>query len=237
MLYLHDGQNCFDRATSAFGVEWQIDETLTRLIAQGRVPPLIVVGLDNGLASRIDEYTYHAEAPRGGGAAAKHADFVMKEVKPFIDATYRTAPDRAHTYVGGSSLGGLISLELARRHNGVFGGAIAMSPALWWADESLTKDIERDPGGLAATRIWIDMGTRENLPLSSKDQHDAKDDTDARNERLVEAARRLDAALAKHDVTHRLTIDDQHAEHNEAAWAARFPTAIEYLLAPPPTPR
>ena len=67
VLYMHDGQNCFDRATSAFGNEWQIDETLTKLINNKRVPPMIVVGIDNGLANRINEYTYNADSERGGG--------------------------------------------------------------------------------------------------------------------------------------------------------------------------
>ncbi|HQY88102.1 MAG TPA: alpha/beta hydrolase-fold protein, partial [Tepidisphaeraceae bacterium] len=79
VLYMHDGQNCFDRATSAFGVEWQIDETLTKLISDGTIAPMIVVGMDNGGASRTKNYTFDIDKERGGGGAA-HANFLIDEV-------------------------------------------------------------------------------------------------------------------------------------------------------------
>lgn len=215
VLYMHDGQNCFDRATSAFGNEWEIDETLTKLIAEKQIRPIIVVGIDNGLTNRINEYTYTADPKHGGGGAATHAQFLLDEVKPLVEKTYRTNTGKGHTFIGGSSLGGVISLEVARRHPNTFGGVIAMSPAIWWADQSLTKDIEADAAGLAGTRVWIDMGTRERMG-------DEKD-------RFVEDERRLDAALAKHAVEHRLVIEEG-AEHNEPAWARRFPEAVTYVL-------
>jgi predicted alpha/beta superfamily hydrolase len=161
VLYMHDGQNCFDRATSAFGNEWEIDETLTKLIAAKTIPPLIVVGIDNGGGNRMNEYTFVADAARGGGRGAEHAEFLLKEVKPFVEKTYRVQSDKAHTFVGGSSLGGLDSLELARRHPDVFGGVLAMSPTIFWADGAVMKAIEKDGGALKDTRVWLDMGTRE----------------------------------------------------------------------------
>jgi predicted alpha/beta superfamily hydrolase len=222
VLYMHDGQNCFDRATSAFGNEWEIDESLTKLIDAKKIEPLIVVGVDNGGARRIAEYTFAAEPNRGGGEGAAHAEFLLREVKPFVNQTYRTLPESAHTILGGSSLGGLVSLEIARRHPDVFGGVIAMSPALWWADASLIRDVEREPGGLAGARVWLDMGTRENLAETAG--------AAAANERLIDAARRLSAALEKHGVEQRLVIDAEHPEHNERAWAERFPQAMEYIV-------
>jgi predicted alpha/beta superfamily hydrolase len=224
VLYMHDGQNCFDRATSAFGNEWEIDETLTKLINDKRVPPMIVVGIDNGLANRIKEYTYSADPERGGGQGATYAEFLLTEVKPFVDKTYRARLGRDSTFLGGSSLGGLISLDIARRHPDTFGGVIAMSPTIWWAGQALTQDIERNAGGLAGTRVWIDMGLRESIPLS------AAGTADIQSQRYVAAARRLDEALAKHRIDHRLVIDDQHAGHNEPAWASRFPQAIAYIV-------
>ena len=128
VLYMHDGQNCFDRRTSAFGNEWEIDETLTKLIVEKRIPPIIVVGIDNGGANRINEMTYAAEAKRGGGQGAGYAEFLLSEVKPFVEKTYRVKPGQTDTFIGGSSLGGLASLEIARRHPKTFGGVIAMSP-------------------------------------------------------------------------------------------------------------
>ncbi len=244
VLYMHDGQNCFDRATSAFGNEWEIDESLTKLIAAKEISPLIVVGIDNGLANRINELTYTADARRGGGQAAAYAAFLLEEVKPFVERTYCPNTGPAHTFLGGSSLGGLVSLEMARRHPNTFGGVIAMSPALQWADESLTHDIERDPSGLRTTRIWLDVGTQEmgappiitkspaepansNSTVNSTASNLASDDPSAR---LLTAAKRLDAALTKHNIAHRFIIDADHPAHNEPAWAARFPEAIHYLV-------
>src|SRR5262249_40574178 len=138
-----------------------IDETLTKLINDKRIPPIIVVGVDNGGVNRLNELTYDADATRGGGQGATYADFLLNEVKPFVDKTYRTKPDAAHTFLGGSSLGGLASLDIPRRHPNTFAGVIAMSPTVYWADLSILKEINKNPGGLAGTRVWIDMGTRE----------------------------------------------------------------------------
>jgi len=223
---MQDGQNCFDRATSAFGSEWEIDETLTRLISEKKIPPLIVVGIDNGLAERANEFTFAADRDHGGGKAANYAKFLVTEVMPFVDKTYRTHTGAGHAYIGGSSLGGLISLEIAVRNPNVFRGVIAMSPALWWADESLTTAIDNDPGGLETARVWLDIGAREGGP---QDTSAAADKT---SRRYAEAAQRLDAVLTKHHITHHFMIDDVNSAHNEPAWASRFPQAISYLMNP-----
>jgi predicted alpha/beta superfamily hydrolase len=216
VLYMHDGQNCFDRRTSAFGNEWEIDEALTKLIAEKRIPPIIVVGIDNGGANRINELTYAAEAQRGGGQGAKYAEFLLNEVRPCVEKTYRVKTGQAHTFIGGSSLGGLASLEIARRHPKTFGGVMAMSPSVLWADGVMLKEVENDTNGLAGARVWLDIGTREGMGVQS--------------ERYVDSLRRLDEILAKHQVEHRLVIDEKHPGHTEAAWASRFPAAVEYVL-------
>jgi predicted alpha/beta superfamily hydrolase len=215
VLYMHDGQNCFDRATSAFGNEWEIDETLTKLIAAKSIPPLIVVGIDNGLGNRMNEYTFVADPARGGGRGADHAQFLLKEVKPFVEKTYRVQNDKAHTLIGGSSLGGLDSLELARRHPDVFGGVLAMSPTIFWADNAVMKAIDKDGSPLKNTRVWLDMGTREG----AGDQSD----------KYVQQTRQLAAALQRQHIIHHLEIE-QGAAHNEPAWAERFGRAITWLF-------
>ena len=224
VLYMHDGQNCFDRATAAFGNEWEIDETLTKLISEKRIPPIIVVAIDNGGANRINELTYDSDRLRGGGQCATYADFLLREVKPFIDKTYRTKSGAAYTFIGGSSLGGLAALDIPRRHPDTFAGVIAMSPTLGWADEALLKQIEASPGGLARARVWIDIGTREAGPPTSKPG------AAAQNQRYVSLVQNLDQSLARHHVAHRLALDDEHSAHNEQAWSRRFPIAIEYVL-------
>ena len=216
VLYMHDGQNLFDAATSAFGVEWQVDETLTRLIEAKTIPPIVVVGIDNAGAARIDEYTVTQDKGRGGAGDA-YERFVVDLVKPHVDARFRTKADRANTFVGGSSLGGLISLDIIHRFPDLFGGAIALSPSLWWFDESLTKDFERTPLRDGA-HVSIEMGRREG------------DDVNARLE-YVAQAERLGRALKGMHVTYNVAIQVD-GEHNEASWAQQFPGAIQVLFFP-----
>ncbi|MBE7156896.1 MAG: hypothetical protein INR62_00415 [Rhodospirillales bacterium] len=224
VLYLQDGQNCFDRATSAYGSEWQVDETLTRLIAEGSLPPLIAVGIDNAGVDRTREYTFDVDPQDGGGGGAEYADLVLRGVMPFVEQAYRVQTGPAGTFIGGSSLGALVSLEVARRHPGVFGGVLAMSPALWWDNQTTVADTAADPAGLAGTRVWIDIGTREVVPLAPAGSMDPQ------NQLAVEEARRLDDALRQAGIETKLTVDEG-AQHNEIAWAKRFPAAVRYLLA------
>ncbi|HEY5062550.1 MAG TPA: alpha/beta hydrolase-fold protein, partial [Gemmatimonadaceae bacterium] len=89
-LYLHDGQNVFDQATS-FGEEWRVDETAQSLITRGRIEPIIVVGVYNAGEHRVDEYTPTPRPDRGGGGHAdEYGRMLVEELKPFIDATYKT---------------------------------------------------------------------------------------------------------------------------------------------------
>ena len=109
VLYMHDGQNLFDRATSFGGVEWQVDETFNKLIGEGRVQEAIVVGINN-TSGRIDEYTPTQDPGYGGGDGDSYLDFIEQDVKPYIDANYRTQVGPRTTMMLGSSLGGLIKL-------------------------------------------------------------------------------------------------------------------------------
>ena len=224
VLYLQDGQNCFDRATSAYGSEWQVDETLTRLIGDGSVPPLIVVGIDNAGVDRTREYTFDVDPQDGGGGGAAYADLVLGSIMPFVEENYRVLTGSANTFIGGSSLGALVSLEIARRHPGVFGGVLVMSPSLWWDNQTTIDDLAKDPAGLVGTRVWIDIGTREVVPLTEAGS------LDPQNQRAVEETRRLDAVLRNAGIEEKLTVDEG-AQHNEIAWAKRFPAAVAYLFA------
>ena len=223
VLYLQDGQNCFDRTTSAYGSEWQVDETLTRLIGDGSVPPLVVVGIDNAGADRTREYTFDVDPQDGGGGGAEYADLVLRGVMPFVESKYRVQTGPAGTFIGGSSLGALVSLEIARRHPGVFGGVLVISPALWWDNQTTVADTAADPAGLAGTRVWIDIGTREVVSLAPTGSMDPQ------NSLAVEEARRLDDVLRRAGIEAKLTVDEG-AQHNEIAWAKRFPAAVSYLL-------
>jgi predicted alpha/beta superfamily hydrolase len=221
VLYMHDGQNLFDRATGFLGQEWNVDETAERLIGEGRIAPLIVVGVYN-TADRIAEYTPAVDAQLRGGDAENYGRFLVEELKPMIDAAYRTLPDRGHTGVAGSSLGGLVSMYLALRHPEVYSRIGVVSPSVWWADEDIVNRVRAAPK--TDTRIWLDTGTAEGA--------NAQDAA-----RTVAGARRLRDALMARGWT--LGGDLVYAEypgalHNEAAWSARLGTILEYLYPPEP---
>src|SRR5215217_3183379 len=96
VLYMQDGQNLFEE-WSAFGEEWGVDETLNNLKAK-----CIVVGIDNGIDKRMNEYTLHDQERYGKGEGAHYLAFLVNTLKPYIDETYRTLPEQAHTYIAGS---------------------------------------------------------------------------------------------------------------------------------------
>src|SRR6185436_13118305 len=141
VLYLHDGQNVFDQAT-AFGEEWHVDETAQQLIIAGRIEPIIVVGVYNTGEHRVDEYTPTPLPDKGhGGHADEYGRMLVDELKPFIDETYRTLPDAANTAMGGSSLGGLLTLHLGLRYPTTFGKLAVLSPSVWWDDRVILREV------------------------------------------------------------------------------------------------
>jgi predicted alpha/beta superfamily hydrolase len=221
VLYLHDGQNIFDGATSFIpGQEWRVDETAQSLIAAGKIEPLIVVGIYNTGAARINEYTPAEDSKyEAGGKADLYGRMLTEELKPFIDTTYRTRRDGKHTGLGGSSLGGLVSLYLGLKYPNVFGRLAVVSPSVWWADNQIvryTQALPRKP----RLRIWLDIGTKEG-----RNAKEAKD--------TVDGARLLrDALVSKgwkpgKDLKY---FEAEGSEHNERAWAARAATILEFLF-------
>lgn len=161
VLYLHDGQNLFDAATSFAGEEWGVDETAQQLIQQGVIEPLIIVGIYNTGAHRIDEYTPTADARQGhGGQADAYGRFIVEELKPYIDRNYRTRSEPTYTGLGGSSLGGLVTLYLGLKYPTVFSRLLVMSPSVWW-DQGVILRVVQALRAKPSTRIWLDIGTKE----------------------------------------------------------------------------
>lgn len=218
VLYMHDGQNLFDDATS-FAGEWAVDETLTRLIGEGKVPPMIVVGIDNAGAARADELS---PVPIGGGRAGGgkgdlYLQFIADEVMPLINREYRTLTGPEHTFMGGSSLGGVITLRAAMTMPGKFGAILVESPALWVGDGEFLKMVTAH--GNWPPRVFMAMGGTE--------YGDA-----ARDRQLVEQVRKAEAAIGasvKAPARLRVVVEPD-ARHNEAAWRARFAGACEFLF-------
>ncbi len=215
VLYMHDGQNCFDAATSSFGNEWKIDETLTELITEKQIEPIIVVAIDNTGLGRINEYTIDAAVDGVGGKGDGYARMLIEQIKPMIDQSFRTRPGRESTIVGGSSLGGIISLDIGRLYPEHVGAIIAMSPSLWWNKESPLKRYTADVQRFSATRIWVDMGAKERPDFSAV--------------AYVDQARRLSDLFEKSQIRYRYE-QDPDGQHDEPAWAGRFPQAIQFIL-------
>ena len=143
VLYMHDGHNVFDSATS-FAGEWGVDETLDSLQAAGDWGA-IVVAVDNGGMHRMDEYNpwRASDAKNGGGEGDAYVEFVAKTLKPYIDAHYRTRSDPQSTAVIGSSMGGLISLYATLKYPEVFGRAGVFSCACWIASSQIVAYASR----------------------------------------------------------------------------------------------
>jgi predicted alpha/beta superfamily hydrolase len=228
VLYIQDGQNLFDEATSYQGIEWKLDEAAQRLMTAGTIKPAIIVGVWNS-ELRTAEFTppfasaLIKETPKGEA----YARMVVEEAKPFIDKTYRTQADRANTIIGGGSLGGLISLYTAKQHAGVFGQVVALSPWLRAGDKSIVSEIIGDGAWLKNTRLFIDMGTSPG--------HNYPGDGD----QAIPDSGQLVAAIEKAGIPQGEQFTFREIEggtHNEAAWQA---TAEQVLIAvlgvsPPP---
>jgi len=220
VLYLHDGQNCFDASTSFAGVEWQADETADSLIRAGKIRPIIMVGIANIGNERMNEYTPTRDDKRGaGGNGERYAQFLITKVKPFIDRTYRTMPGRADTAVAGSSLGGLISLYLGMKHGDVFGQIGVISPSLFWDNQSLIKEVQKDPLQIRDERIWLDIGTAEG---DGSDQSENVADA-----RTLAAALKGAGMVEGKDYRY---LEVPGGKHNEAAWAARFDQVLTFFF-------
>jgi predicted alpha/beta superfamily hydrolase len=215
VLYLHDGQNVFDAA--AAGAEWGADEAATALVAGGEVAPMIIVAVASG-SDRVAEYTPWAggQASRsGGGGAPAYARFLVEELKPFIDNRYRTKADAANTTVGGSSLGGLVTMWLLLQHGETFGAGLVVSPSVWWADRAIVGAVAaRPPRGGQRPRVWLDVGALEG-------------------EAIVDGARALRDALRSHGwgAASLAYVEDAEGSHDEASWAERLPRMLRFLYA------
>ena len=221
VLYLNDGQNLFEASTAFGGVEWQVDETADRLIREGAVPPMIVVGIDNTGKDRLREYMPHRSMhPMMVRAQGKHyPDFLMKEVMPFVEGKYRVATSPENTGLGGSSLGALIALYTAMVRPAVFGRLLLESPSLWASNRQTIKESR-------LVRVWPE---RIFLGVGTAEAGSAE-----RSRTVVDDVRELAAILRRAVLSEkrlRLVINEG-AGHTEAAWAERFPEALRFLFGP-----
>ncbi len=219
VFYMHDGQNLFDAATAFLHSEWGVDEVAETLISEGAIQPVIIVGIYNGELKRIAEYTPVRNQRGVGGQARGYGQFIVDELKPFIDDEYRTLPDRNDTALGGSSLGGLASLYLGLQHPETFGKLAVMSPSVWWANRAILREVRRIRQK-PHTRIWLDIGTCEGDDPQSC----------VRNARDLRDALLRKGWVRDHDLRF---VEDQGAGHDERAWGFRIRDVLKYLFPPP----
>jgi predicted alpha/beta superfamily hydrolase len=212
VIYMHDGQNLFDPATS-FAGEWAVDQTLEAGSDEGL--EAIVVAVPNMGSERTNEYSPFLDDKAGGGKGELYLRFLTETVKPLIDADFRTLAGREHTGIAGSSMGGLISLYAFFRYRHVFGFAGVMSAALWFANHSVLDWVKRQP--FAGGRIYIDVGMREG-------QNTMDDVMQLRDILEAKGYRNLDDLLC---------VVDTAGDHSERAWARRLHRQLRFLLGLP----
>ena len=216
VFYMHDGQNLFDEATSFLGKEWKLDETATELIENKKIAPIILVGIYNAGNDRLDEYTPTKDAKfKRGGKADTYGKMLVEELKPFIDRAYRTKRSAKDTGLGGSSLGGLVTLYLGLKYPQVFGNLAVVSPSVWWDDKFIIRFLKenREPKNRLGLKIWLDMGTKEG--------ESAIPDVHLLRDLLLEKGWKEDKDLRYREI--------EGAEHNEKAWSERFPEMLLFL--------
>jgi predicted alpha/beta superfamily hydrolase len=231
VLYLNDGQNLFDATTSVLNpMEWRVDETVSALVTVGRIPPLIVVGIDSaGRRGRFREYFPYVDEylrpPEPDPQGKRYPAFLVDEVIPFVETRYRVQRDPASRGLGGSSAGALAAMYAVVTRPGVFGRLLIESPSIYVDD----AHILREAVGAASwpERIYLGAGTNESgRPVC--------DPNDAAEPELVHDVRRFERLLhdARVDAARIRVVVTPCAVHNEGAWAARLPEALTFLYGP-----
>ncbi len=207
VLYMHDGQNLFDPNTSYIGVDWQMDETADSLIKKGEIEEIIIVGIYN-TTDRVEEYD---DTEKGRA----YMDFIINDLKPFIDSNYRTIPDRNHTAVMGSSMGGLISFYLIWRYPEVFSKAGCLSTSLLRNNGALLKEIENFTGQKPEIKIYLDSSGKGS---------------EGRMKRHYENMKKL---LISKGFVEGVDLEyyfDKEGDHSERAWARRVWRPLKFMF-------
>jgi predicted alpha/beta superfamily hydrolase len=227
VIYMHDGQNLFDEATS-FAGEWQVDETMEALSREGI--EAIVVGIPNAGERRMNEYSPFFDRRFGDGQGEAYLSFVVETVKPLVDREWDTLPGRQHTATAGSSMGGLISLYAFFRCPEVFGLAGAISPALGFARGAIFPYVREAP--FVPGWIYLDVGTAE-WSAHWADRLLLR----VHSRRYLRHTRKMRSLLERKGYRpnqNLLYVEEKGGLHHESAWARRFPRALRFLLNTPP---
>ena len=210
VLYLQDGQNLFDDH-APFG-NWAVDKKLAVMAERG-LADIIIVSIDHAEEERVAEFTPSYQTHLGVGDGKKYTRFLADTLKPYVDQHFRTLPDRIHTGIGGSSMGGLISIYAGLMYPEVYGRLMVFSPSLWVAPNIPHFELPYDQP--VAARIYIYAGEKEGSSMIPNIN------------RYREALQRKGMNMTHFDF--RLSIDPEGI-HNEEHWGREFPKAVEWLF-------
>lgn len=211
LVIMHDGQNLFDPETSFAGA-WGMIGILRELARDG--VEMVVAAIANTGSFRKYEYSPFRDATHGRGAGDRYLGFVIDQVLPRVESAFRVARGPEGRSIAGSSMGGLVSLYALWKHPDVFGGAAALSPSVWVADEAIIGVVARRP--LPPGRLWLDAGTGEG-------------------DIMLESVRRLRDALEARGLTPGPRfeyVEDEGATHQEEHWGRRMRKALPFLVGP-----
>ena len=214
VVYMQDGQNLFDDAAAFGGVSWNVAFAMDQGARDGSIHEAIVVGVDATMG-RIPEYTPVPDPQDGGGNADAYLAFLTDELKPWVDATYRTLPGRDSTAIVGSSLGGLVSAYAGLARHDVFGLLGVMSPSTWWDNDWIIGQVQSTKGAVEKPiKAYVDSG----------DSGPSNDDV-TQTARLAQAYRDIGWVQVDYLV-------QKGGQHNETYWRQRVPGALSFLLGP-----
>lgn len=219
VLYMHDGQNLFDDSTSYAG-EWNVDETITKLMNEG-YDGCIVVGIDNS-DDRMNEL--YATFDDSVNTASSYADFIVNVVKPYVDANYNTYSDVDHTGIGGSSMGGEMSLFMGLKYPDIFGFELCFSPAMvYWENEQLTEYMSQCDFTNATNlpKVYIYSGGAGLGSGYANDEATLTKYVDILKDDLINSGYPSEKINTKIDMSQ---------EHCEDAWSLHFEEAFKWLV-------
>lgn len=217
VMYMHDGQNLFDSSLS-FSGEWEVDETLNKLYQEKGIA-MIVIGIDNGGNKRLDEYSPWKNEKYGGGEGEAYVDFIVNDLKPYVDKNYKTIANKNQTAIMGSSMGGLISYYAALKAPDVFGKIGVFSPAFWFSNESFT--YAKTNGNIKDTKMYLLAGDKEGEKV-------AIDEINQTVKGINDMVKILkQEGFTPDNITTKVVPDGLH---NEKMWRENFEEAVLWLF-------
>ncbi|MBU2650398.1 MAG: alpha/beta hydrolase [Bacteroidetes bacterium] len=237
VLYMHDGQNLFDTATANIGEEWGVDETMSRLLREGKIRDCIVVGMWC-TPDRMLEYTpakpYNLMIEKRLQTGREEEDsveqpggddylrFIVEEVKPFIDSVYNADPGKESTFIAGSSMGGLISLYALMEYPDVFSGAACLSTHWPLRIQENSPDFVRAYVQYLDERLSVDNGQKIYFDYGTE----TLDSWYEPYQMIIDSLMRSKGF----GESNWKTLKFEGGVHNEVAWRERFDIPVVFLL-------